>query len=121
MHVLLVESDKNMSRVLADMLRWMGHEVTQREELDDLGLQDGGPSREYGMVIAHHHPPVLDALNAEKLIHAVMPGVPLVVMMDPKDEVQILQLGMSGVSAVVQRPVSVGAMRRVVEGVGENP
>lgn len=122
MRIFLLEDDENMSRVLTQMLVWMGHEVQRLERIDTLKAQVKGSSQSPAMVLVHVDSRESDVAYMKGLASAGCRDMPIVVISDRSDKPGSLAECPRGVAAMISPLVTVGKMqgvlRRILEEAG---
>lgn len=114
MHILLIDTDPNLRRVLTEMLEWMGHTVKASAGKEVAQLQSGEGLEGVDAVIVHHAPPSLDGSCVTTVHHAHHSRVPVVMIADRVDGgTEIVPQQPEG-AYVIRQPVSVGAMRHIL-------
>jgi DNA-binding response OmpR family regulator len=98
--VLIVEDDKDLSGLIADLLRLRGLEVLEASgSFEALGLVLGQKKGEIGAILTDIHMPEGSGVELVNALHLLKSGIPVYLMTgDPAfDSVRAISLGARGV------------------------
>lgn len=121
MRILLLANDKHMNSVLTEMLVWMGHEVQRLEGIDALLGAGAISSVSAGMVLVHLRPRSCDAEYIESLTRVGCCDLPVVVIADRNELSGSTGACPSGVSVMINPPITVGTLQGIVRNILEDP
>jgi DNA-binding response OmpR family regulator len=114
-HILLVESDVNLSMVVADYLRSKSYTVdTARDGQEAWELI---PLRHYDMVLTTLTMPHINGYELLKLIRSAYPALPVVIISDKSDRDSILRAFNLGCDDYILKPYSIDILTCKIEAI----
>ena len=114
-HILLVESDVNLSMVVADYLRSKSYTVdTARDGQEAWELI---PLRHYDMVLTTLTMPHINGYELLKLIRSAYPVLPVVIISDKSDRDSILRAYNLGCDDYILKPYSIDILTCKIEAI----
>lgn len=114
-HLLVVDDQYGVRRLIHELFSQAGYRVTLasngREALDQ--VQANPPT----LVLLDMRMPVMDGMEALRLLKQMRPDLRCIMMTAVEDEEQINQAMAAGAQACIAKPFDIFALRELVEGV----
>jgi DNA-binding response OmpR family regulator len=114
-HILLVESDVNLSMVVADYLRSKSYTVDSAR--DGQEAWELIPLRHYDMVLTTLTMPHINGYELLKLILSAYPALPVVIISDKSDRDSILRAYNLGCDDYILKPYSIDILTCKIEAI----
>ena len=114
-HILLVESDANLSMVVADYLRSKSYTVDTAK--DGQEAWELIPKRHYDIVLSNITMPNMNGYELLKLIRSAFATLPVVFISDKKDNDSIIRAYELGCDDYIFKPFSINILTYQIEAI----